>query len=77
MVGDGKAGREGTTYSLFTDFMACQGGLRVRLGIHPEHGRCASSNDLFSKQGDVMCGRNERSKNRDTLVGARDSLRPE
>lgn len=52
MVGDGKAGREGTTYSLFTDFMACQGGLRVRLGIHPEHGRCASSNDLFSKQGD-------------------------
>lgn len=59
MVGDGKAGREGTTYSLFTDFMACQGGLMVRLGIHPEHGCYASSNVLFSKQGDVMCGRNE------------------
>lgn len=59
MVGDGKGGREDTTHSLFTDFMACQGGLRVRLGIQPGHGHCASINDLFSKQGDVMCGRNE------------------
>lgn len=47
-------GREGTVNSLFTDFMVYQGGLRVRLGIQPDHRHCASGDGLFSKQDDAM-----------------------
>lgn len=59
---EGVGGGEATADSLFTDFMACQGGPRVGLGTPPKHGLCASGDDFFLKQGDVMCGRNEYQK---------------
>ena len=43
------------------------------LGIQHGPGHCESTNGLFSKQGDVVYGRNGRNQNRGKLVGPRDS----
>jgi hypothetical protein len=45
----------------------------VGLGIQHGPGHCESTNGLFSKQGDVVYGRNGRNQNRGKLVGPRDS----